>query len=494
MQDKTTFPNNADSLAEYFRLHPEQAPDANVGNADLTASDVPTEIETAAAAGELAAPDEPNPLSEEMDAQPASDPLPVDPQKRLGIHYFADIKHYSQADLDRWMPVMQSLGVNWVTLPAPLDRAIPNEFISALIDAGIQPVVHLDLPLTEAHEAEDFAPMFRAYASWGVRYVALFDRPNLRAQWPGTAWTQRGLVARFLDYFVPMAISALEAGLLPVFPALEPGGDYWDTAFLRSALETLSERGEGLLLESLALGAYAWTGDNSMTWGAGGPESWPATLPYHTPDGSEDQRGFRIFDWYNAISRAALGKELPIIILAAGVQAESGKSLDAQAGKRAINMAETLEREASSEKNNAVPTNVLACNLWLLAADPASPAAHSAFFKINGKPTKVGEEWIAWRTPAVAPKKTFSAPRRYAIDTERAIKHYLLLPAAQEWPMDAVRSFLQTSRATVGTSEAEAAQAARVTLAGGLDAFSNELLRNLIQAGCTVEHLELAGA
>src|SRR3990172_2436212 len=75
MQDKTTFPNNADSLAEYFRLHPEQAPDANVGNADLTASDVPTEIETAAAAGELAAPDEPNPLSEEMDAQPASDPL-----------------------------------------------------------------------------------------------------------------------------------------------------------------------------------------------------------------------------------------------------------------------------------------------------------------------------------------------------------------------------------------------------------------------------------
>ncbi|MEX1248886.1 MAG: hypothetical protein WEA61_10435 [Anaerolineales bacterium] len=475
-KDGKRFPDSTFSLEAFLRQHPEQ----DVSNADLTAEDTGQD---------------PDPAAEgEMLAEETAEPLAVTSAKRLGIHYFADTEHYSQADLERWLPVLQALGVNWITLPAPLDRAIPSEFIGALIESEIQPVVHLNLPLTQTLPVDDFAPILRAYASWGVRYIVLFDRPNLRAQWPGMAWTQRGLVNRFLDAFIPLANAASQAGLIPVFPALEPGGDYWDTAFLRSALETLAERSEGLLLGSLALGAYAWTGDNSMTWGAGGPENWPATLPYHTPDGSEDQRGFRIFDWYNAISRAAIGRELPIILVAAGVQCESSKPLDAQAGTRAVKMAETFLRAPSEDKNNAVPANVLACNFWLLAVQPEDPAAHSAWFKINGKPSKVGEAWLAWRNPGQ--KKSIEQPARNEKSTgpTQAIHHYLLLPATQNCPMDAVRTFLQEHQATVGTSETEAAQAARVTLAGGMESFSDELIRNLIRAGCTIDHIQLAGA
>jgi hypothetical protein len=496
---------NKDAIREYYdrlfnRLAAGVSPaEPEVTNADLT-------VERDPALEEIISEDqEPwfaiEPEMEIEGAAETNEPIAVSVNKRLGIHYFPDEDHYSSADLQQWLPVLKSIGVNWITLQAPEDRAIPQPFIDALVDSGIQPVVAFNLALSEAHPVEDFNPIFKAYANWGVRYAVLFDRPNLRSQWPATGWTQKGLVDRFLDQFVPLAHAAFEAGLKPVFPALEPGGDYWDTAFLRGALETLTTRGETMLLENMVIGAYAWTEDRSMTYGAGGPEAWPATMPYHTPDNSEDQRGFRIFDWYNAISRAVLGKELPVIVVAAGVQRESGKPLDAFAGVRATKMAETLMREPDPDKNNAVPENVLACNFWLLSALPDSPEVHSAWFKHNGNPTKAGDAWMLWRNGGEIKKSapitdTNDAPvarKSYVVsDGSHAIRHYLLLPAGAEWPMDAVRAFMEANQATIGTSEQEAAQAGRVTLTGGLAAFSDDLLRNLIQSGCTVDHLQLA--
>lgn len=426
-------------------------------------------------------------------------PLETSLQKRVGIHYFPDTNHYNHADLVRWLPILQNLAVNWVTLPVPIDRAIPQEFIDALIGSDINPVLHFNASLVEPPKVEDLRPMLKAYANWGVRYVMFFDRPNLRSQWPVNGWTQRGLVNRFLEIFEPFALAAIEAGLTPVFPALEPGGDFWDTAFLRAALEALAESGEGTLRESLVLGAYAWTEDKSMTWGAGGPENWPATMPYHTPENSEDQRGFRIFDWYNAISRAVLGKELPIILIGAGVQRVSGKPLDARQGTRAIKMAETLKRNPDPDKNNTVPENVLACNLWLLSAMPDTPEAPLAWYKINGKPTKIADEWLAWKLGVPASKVVSNeTPVTHAVSQQphinHAIQHYLLLPNSTDWPMDVIRAFVMETKATMGISEQEATNAARVTLAGGMEAFSDELIRSLIQAGCQVDLLPMESA
>ncbi|MCW5876564.1 MAG: hypothetical protein KIS85_06740 [Anaerolineales bacterium] len=439
-----------------------------------------------------------NPGVQSLDGGASYAPLQVSSDKRLGIHYFADTKHYSQAHLEKWLPAIQSLGVNWITLPAPLDRAIPSELIGSLIANDIQPVLQFDIPLTEEYQVEDFAALFGAYANWGVRYVVLFDRPNLRSQWPGVAWTQRGLVDNFLDKFVPLARAAREAGLTPVFPALEPGGDYWDTAFLRSALEALQARGESELLAGLVLGAYAWTYDKSLIWGAGGPESWPATMPYHTPPGSEDQLGFRIFDWYNAISRAVTGQVLPIILVAAGVQRETMHLRDAQIGRRALNITETLQRAPSDTHNNRVPANVLACNFWLLSAPLSSPSAEYAWFKYEtAKPSKHGEEWLASRAPQAKAMpdalQSDAAPTSTAPKSAPAgMSHYLLLPNSSDWPMELVRSFLQSHQATVGTSLQQAAASTRVTLAGGLEGYPDEILRTLIQAGCTVDNLQTA--
>ena len=418
-------------------------------------------------------------------------PVAAESSKRLGIHYFADEDHYSQADLDRWLPVLQNLGINWIVLPAPLDRAIPQEFVDGLVAAEIQPIVHFNIPPGGDHKVEDLAPLFRAYASWGVRYVVLFDRPNLRAKWPGMAWTQRDLVDRFLASYVPLAHAALEAGLTPVFPALEPGGDYWDTAFLRSALESLAASGEGLLLESLALGAYAWTGDRPLTWGAGGPENWPATLPYYTPEGSQDQRGFRIFDWYNAISRSVLGHELLILILGAGVKRESGSPMDASLGNSSIKIAETLLLPAGADANE-VPANVITCNFWLLSAPAESVMATAAWFEPSGETTEVGREWMDWLS--VNSNSKTRGSKAAAGQVAHPIDHYLLLPTEGELPVEALQAFLKETNANVGTSQAEAAHAARVTLAGGMESFADALIRSLMQAGCTLDHLPLKSA
>ena len=72
------------------------------------------------------------------------------------------------------------------------------------------------------------------------------------------------------------------------------------------------------ILDKLILSAYAWTQNKILNWGIGGPEKWPLSKPYRTSSGSEDQRGFRIFDWYLAISRAVLQKNCSIILLQTG--------------------------------------------------------------------------------------------------------------------------------------------------------------------------------
>ena len=63
--------------------------------------------------------------------------------------------------------------------------------------------------------------------------------PNLHDQWGSRSWVQQDLVARFIEIYLPLAEQTQAAGLIPVFPPLKRGGDYWDTAFLRAALQML---------------------------------------------------------------------------------------------------------------------------------------------------------------------------------------------------------------------------------------------------------------
>ncbi|MBI4769465.1 MAG: hypothetical protein HY784_03390 [Chloroflexi bacterium] len=242
---------------------------------------------------------------------------------RLGFHYYDDSLHYRAADLERWLPELQALGARWLTLLAPLNRAVPEPFISGLLAAGIQPVLHLR-PVAPIHAVDlaELRPLLETYARWGVRYLCVFDRPNTRAAWTAADWSRPGLVDRFLELWLPLAGAQLAAGLEPVFPALEPGGDYWDTLFLEAALDGLLAREQGDLLPRLTFAFTAFTRGRPPAWGAGGPRRWPQTRPYLTPAGSQDQCGFRGFEWLSAVITDRLGAPRPLLCLAGGAAPE----------------------------------------------------------------------------------------------------------------------------------------------------------------------------
>jgi hypothetical protein len=314
-----------------------------------------------------------------------------DISQHLGIHYYPDTLHYRNVDLETWLPVLGYMGVRWLTLLAPRERAIPEQFIRGLIVRGIQPILHFQLSTRSPSSPESFRSLFRSYARWGVNWISLFDRPNLRSSWSEADWAQADLVERFIDLFQPLAEIAVEEGLSPIFPPLEPGGDYWDLSFLQTSLQALQRRGRTRLLEKLALGAYAWINQKPLEWGAGGPERWPASRPYFTPEGSEDHLGFRIFDWYLAVSESVLGRGLPMFLLRAGSLPEdhlnsqtTTPDLDRHA-ELILSAADLFLSGTERKGEMPFPTEIKACCFWLLAAHERSPHAGQAWIKEDGE-------------------------------------------------------------------------------------------------------------
>jgi hypothetical protein len=468
-------------------------------------------------------------------------PMTVPPNfRRLGFHYFPDASHYREHDLDVWLPKMQSLGCSWLTMLAPPERAVPEYFIDGLIRAGIQPILHLKLPIEPLRQESSLQLLLESYAHWGVKYLVLFDRPNMRASWQPSTWAQADLVERFLDLFIPLAEMTRKVGLCPVFPALEPGGDYWDIAFLQAALRGLERRGKMALIDSMALGAYAWANNLPLDWGSGGPERWPTARPYLTPKGAQDQRGFRIFDWYLTVTQAELGFTRPILLLKAGsrigdhADPDRPKVDEMAHARRNLALArwmcgETQMEDAElclSPQLEAVPSEVLACNFWLLSAAENSRDHADAWYPSPEKSLPASglmRQWVeGWLKTNSSPEKgiesaqspnlqitsqlreggvggdSFAAtgPDRLEESSKsnaHPIAHYLLLPSYEwgidEWYLDMTRAFVKEHQPTLGFSIAEASLARRVTVVGGVQAFPDSVIETLQNAGCAVERM-----
>ena len=414
-------------------------------------------------------------------------------KNRIGFHYFPDTLHYREVDLQRWIPELTALKASWLVIESPVDRAIPERFITSLMQAGIQPIVQFKMPLADLPDTAKLEPILACYARWGVRGVIFYDKPNNRSSWSPTTWVQQGLVERFLERFLPLANLAVENGLNPIFPPLEPGGNYWDTAFLRASLESLILNKQTLLLQNLVIAAYAWNRHDILNWGSGGPQRWTDTHPYFTPANQQDQRGFRIFDWYNAITQAVLQKSCPIILLGNGAASDpNDKPARAYTPEQhtAINLAivRTLYGEKVSDpadsKNTVepVPDYVIAVNFWLLTTELGDPYQDQAWIPETSQAlptvqilknyfTKMASQVQApvvsaplppQPSPAVqvpaAPQQSFPTPAAAAvpavsaapaepaaqasksslplsgssINYQRPIQHYLLLPT-YEW-------------------------------------------------------------
>jgi hypothetical protein len=434
--------------------------------------------------------------------------LPV-PQvnTRIGFTYYPDQDHYRESELQRWLPQLKALQASWLVLDTPVDRAIPEYFLRGLLQAGIEPVLHIRVPVEPPPPVQDLRLLSQTYARWGVHYIAIFDRPNQRSSWPASGWTQNNIVERFLDIYLPLAEAAVQAGLIPVLPPLEPGGDYWDTAFLRAALQGIRRRGGAQLAEKLVIGAYAFTWGRPITWGSGGSEQWPAARPYITPPGSEDQIGFRIFDWYLTISKTVLQHSCRLIIMGGGaLLGEAGKtdSLPVDPESHAhlnLQIAHLLKNTTPQTGLNVseVPDDVLACSFSLLAATGGSPQKVQAWFPEGEQPLPAVQSFIqAFSNPTskkVYPDIPAASPSNQVTphNNNKLMAHYLLLPVYEwgisDWHLEVIRPFVKKHRPSIGFSVQEAKLAARVTVVGGSQSFPELVIEELVQAGCSVRQI-----
>jgi hypothetical protein len=414
---------------------------------------------------------------------------------KIGWHYYPDTSHYRGSDFSRWLPELQSLGASWVTLFAPEDYAIPESFITGLVNANIQPIIHFHPSISKSPRTDHIQALLNAYASWGVRYAMFYDRPNQITSWLPSGWAKDKLVERFLDHFLPYAEATLASGLTPILPPLEPGGNYWDLSFLSELLSAIVRRVNTKFLDHLVLGIYAKAGNRPLNWGAGGPERWPASQPYYTPNNSQDHIGFRIFDWYIAISRAILNKSLPVFLF--GSACNPGDHNDKRYPPITeqehaichITIAKALVGEDTEFET--IPAEVLACNFWPLVASPGYPEAKISWYQINGEPL-----------PAVEAMKTFVNSRNITqhikslntvLINNHPIAHYLLL-TEESWKLQSgnsvfLQNFLQKYKPTIGFSIDEAVLAKRVTILGDRNIFPETLVAELYNSGCQVERI-----
>jgi len=393
---------------------------------------------------------------------------------KVGFHYRSDSEHYSGKDLGQWLPRLKQLDASWIVLNAPVTRAIPEEFIATLKMEAIEPVLHFQITPQDLPAVDEMLLLFENYKRWGVKYAILFDKANMQESWGSEAWSQSDLTERFLDGFLPLAEAAVAVGLVPVFGPLEPGGDYWDTNFLRGALDGIKRRASEPLLSRLILSAYTRINSKPLSWGAGGPQSWPETQPYYTPENSQDQMGFRIAEWYLTLSETVLEKRLPILLLGVQGPAPEGEDLN----QYLINGARLIARQ-EIEGIKPLPEEVIGGAFQTLTG-----IDESSWFSLEGSPKPVV---IAFT------KEDEKQPQAKAVGDFR-IAHYLLLPSFEwgvaDWHLNITRPFIKRHRPTVGFSLEEAYQAQEVTVVGGKEHFSESDLTKLRNQGVVVRRVE----
>ena len=406
---------------------------------------------------------------------------------KLGFSYFSSKDYLLERHMQSWFPAIKKWGGTFVILTVNYKSVIPEDVFINTRNCGLEPMLHFNIPLPSLRTFNDCAPLLELYKKWGANYVILGDQPNIRETWQAAGWHEDTLVDQFLDRFIPLANHAVKIGLRPIMAPLKPGGDYWDCAFMELALSGLKQRKLHHVLDALILSSYGYTYQKPLSWGEGGPERWPGSKPYQTPEGQEDQIGFNNFAWVQAESQRVTGKKMSVIILDAGNPGLFTEGLSDQnfvgilgkiitACKRPLTSESDLESEAP-----VFNEQVLGCSFSL---DTLKQFLRSEF-SLEG----LG--------PIFMQGKSLKAKPKFKVDDQKLFDHYLLLPSYASGVSDAVwekvRPVIKKYQPTIGFSLDEALHASKVSIFPDPVRFTDEHYQQLRTAGCDVEILPQSG-
>lgn len=410
----------------------------------------------------------------------------------IGFHYFPDDSHYRSSDIEYWLPELQNLGASWLTLVSSTNRSIPETFLSPLIQSGIEPIIHIKTDYIKPLDPDVIDSTMRAYANWGVKYVCVFDCPNMRTSWKAGDFEQNNLVERFVDSWIPIAQLQIACGLPATLPPLYQGGIYWDTSFLSTVLKAIIDRQHQEIMDNLTLGIYALAGPNPADWGRGGNKAWPASQPYRTPPGSQDQTGFWSFNWYAEVMEDVLGEIRPMLMIAGG--ARRGQ-IDPRTNQKKDTAWHTTCNTtiANAMLSGHLPEYLLNVNYWLLCAQANDADSNDAWLPTKGAIAPAAKELKNMISKSYPDMITLGKEYINSLNTKKSLKHYVLLPrfnwGLSEWHWNIAGPLVQDHDACCGYSVDVALLAETVIIVANHHEIGLDVENRLLQSGCTIRRI-----
>jgi hypothetical protein len=173
----------------------------------------------------------------------------------IGFHWFPDYRHYEQRYFDVFVPELKAMGASWLVVLSDGLTPLPDWFLRGLLERNIEPIIRIYTQFVSFIDQAGLRRVCQRYAALGVHYVHVFNEPNLKCEW--AEWNPEGLPDRFMNFLIPCLETMYGVdGIIPVFTPLSPGGDYWDTSFLKTALAILNQRGKKYLYDKMAVGSH----------------------------------------------------------------------------------------------------------------------------------------------------------------------------------------------------------------------------------------------
>lgn len=333
----------------------------------------------------------------------------------LGFHYYRDTGHFDEPSLDYWLPKLQAAGTRWLVIYAPETVEIPEEFIARLHNARIEPILVLEISLSQPPSAMLFQQRMSYYRKIGIHMVQFFNRPNMRDNWEPDEWMKPNLVTRFTRRFATYAQICVNEKIIPVYPLLERGGDYWDLAWLKTSIKILNNDYGQSLLPHLVFSVSAALDEHPAAWNQGGPAEFGQPVPYR--NGSTDHRGFFGFEWYRQILTEELGKNAPMILELSGQWYAKSDIFDVVTKESRESYLKILNMVQCG--TGELPGCVLACCMYKL---PSSETVSGA-----GREPSSGKTAVLANTPMKMEKPSFlkGKPAKVKEDKPKSVKRDL---------------------------------------------------------------------
>ncbi len=302
----------------------------------------------------------------------------------IGFHWFPDTKHYSKSHLKRFGPALKALGASWLLLLGDFSEGVPQHFVKELQARGIEPIVHLRTPFVAPIDLKELGQVARRYADMGVRYLFIYDQPNLQAQW--AKWPGSEAPDRFMELCLhALETLALVDDLIPLFPPLAPGGSLNDLLFLKRCLDILAGQASANLKDKLGIAIRNSPSNLPLWWGHGGQRAWPASEHGRCPEGSENHMGFCLYEWYDEIVRAHLGRAALMIATGYG-PAPGDRAHEAFPPLDESLHAKRVREMAQAMMSDQVPLYLANSAFGLLVAEDGDPFAAHRWYRPNVHP------------------------------------------------------------------------------------------------------------